>query len=206
MQGRTHHPRKARIQHRQPWLVEPLDFGGRGRIGGGENAVLDDDRGDDRLPPLVREWLGTLKTAGTRRAYRRDVVDFLHHRAIEHDQELLVVRPDQVAAWRDFLAFELEHNRLAYQTVKRRMAAASSLYDNLNRQGHVITNPVRQVRRPRRPEAEQRRDRWRAVAAACPLARCPAVVSENPVPGVGVGGVAELLARLTRPGRQLTLW
>ena len=185
-----------------PWLVEPLfPKGGRN-----ENTVIE----EEGPPPLVIEWADTLTKPETRRAYAKDVQGFLDHLAIETDHQLIGVQPQQVAQWRDHLADELEAERLSYQSCKRRMAAASSLFEYLNAEGHVIRNPVRRVRRPKRPESERRKDRRRVVEASCPLSHCPAVgfngavAGENPVPDI-----AGLLAKITadaQPGRQLTLW
>jgi hypothetical protein len=146
----------------------------------------------------VRAWAGTLNAPETRRAYVRDVAGFLRHLGIARDGELLGVRPPRVAAWRDVLAGELEAGRLSYQSCKRRLSAASSLYDYLNVQGHVVTNPVRRVKRVPPPEAERQRDRRRR--AACPARHCP--VAGGPAAG---NSVPDLIGSLI-PGRQLTLW
>ncbi len=207
MQG---HTRKARIQHLQPWLVEPLLIGS----GEGGDPI---PSGEDALPPLVDAWAATLDKPGTRRAYLNDVVGFLDHLEIEGDPQLLTVRPRQVALWRDFLAVELESSRLSYQTVKRRMAAASNLYDFLNGEGHVIENQVRRVRRPKRPEAEKRKEQERLAEKAqqlvehkCPLMHCPGAGTYTVSAATSRAetmGVPALLAQLDRRrGQQMTLW
>ena len=195
MQGRTRPTRKVRIQHRQPWLVEPLDFG-----------PGDDREAEQELPPLVREWADTLANPATRRAYLSDVRGFLAHLGIATDQQLLVVRRTTVAAWRDHLARELESGRLTYQSCKRRMAAASSLYGHLNLQGHVIANPHYRVKRPPRPASERREGRR---PASCPLSYCPAAGGSAIEDAAAMRNmVPRLLAKLevASIGRQLTLW
>lgn len=171
----------------QPWLVESVDaLAGGNLIPGG-------------LDGLLEEWADGLAKPETRRAYTRDVEGFLTHLNVRTDRQLLNVREHQVAVWRDFLARELDAGRLSYQSTKRRMSALTSLLDFLNRQGHVTTNPVRGVKRPRRPEHERQRARRRTT---CSLPNCPALSAEQPQ----TENVLPKLLDQLLPSRQLTLW
>ena len=190
------------MQHARPWLAEPLWRDGR-RVE--EEAAP----AADGVPPLVLAWAASLAAEGTRRAYLRDARAMLRHLGVRTDAGLLAVRRRRVCAWRDRLQGELDAGRLCYQTCKRRMAAAASLFDYLAEEGHVAGNPVRRVRRPRpaggigRPVAAPS---TRRTPPACPLAHCPArgaAADGGPVPSL----LARLDAlRASTIGRQLTLW
>jgi integrase/recombinase XerD len=108
----------------------------------------------DRLPstmaalaaiPEEEIWLQKQKSARTRRAYRRDVAHFLRTLAIATPAELRQVDHKAVIAWERFMR-ESEH--AAPSTVRRRLAALSSLFKHLVRHGEAARNPVAEIERP----------------------------------------------------------
>jgi integrase/recombinase XerD len=108
----------------------------------------------DRLPATVAAlaaipeeeiWLQSQKSARTRRAYRRDVAHFLRTLAIATPAELRQVDHKAVIAWERFMR-ESEH--AAPSTVRRRLAALSSLFKHLVRHGEAPRNPVGEIARP----------------------------------------------------------
>jgi integrase/recombinase XerD len=108
----------------------------------------------DRLPstmaalaaiPEEEIWLQSQKSARTRRAYRRDVAHFLRTLAIATPAELRQVDHKAVIAWERFMR-ESEH--AAPSTVRRRLAALSSLFKHLVRHGEAARNPVAEIERP----------------------------------------------------------
>ena len=106
--------------------------------------------------------------------------------------------------WRDELATELEVGRLSHTTLKRRLAALSSLYDFLNHQGHVICNPVRRVKRPRAPKPPASQTQ---KAAGDKESRTPCSLSYCSLSG-SRGAVSDLVNRLVSgtSGPQLRLF
>ncbi len=107
-------------------------------------AVSLDDEQFRRLadvPPEV-EWFANLTNPNTRRAYRSDVRGFMTFLGIAKPEELRRVRRPHVIAWRK----SLEHSAPA--TVRRKLAAVSSLFDHLSDQNAVDGNPTSGVSRP----------------------------------------------------------
>src|SRR5271167_794763 len=111
-------------------------------------------RQPDRLPstmaalaaiPEEEIWLQSQKSARTRRAYRRDVAHFLHTLGIATPAELRQVDHKAVIAWERFMR-ESEH--AAPSTIRRRLAALSSLFKHLVRHGEAARNPVAEIERP----------------------------------------------------------
>jgi integrase/recombinase XerD len=95
--------------------------------------------------PEEEIWLAKQKSARTRRAYRLDVQHFLRTLAIGSAAELRQADHRAVIAWERFMR-ESEH--AAPSTIRRRLAALSSLYKHLVRHGHAARNPVAEVERP----------------------------------------------------------
>lgn len=93
------------------------------------------------VPPEV-EWFANLTNANTRRAYRGDVRDFMVFLGITNPEELRRVRRPHVIAWRKSLG------AAAPATVRRKLAAVSSLFDYLSDQNAVDGNPTSGVSRP----------------------------------------------------------
>jgi integrase/recombinase XerD len=90
-------------------------------------------------------WLAKQKSARTRRAYRLDVQHFMRTLAITIPEELRQADHKAVIAWERYMR-ESEH--AASSTIRRRLAALSSLYKHLVRHGHAARNPVGEVERP----------------------------------------------------------
>src|SRR5262245_8545177 len=116
-------------------LPAPIDTG-RGRV----SAI-------EQLADIPEEtiWLQKQKSARTRRAYRLDVQHFMRTLAITTSAELCQADHKAVIAWERFMR-ETEH--AAASTIRRRLAALSSLYKHLVRHGHAVRNPVGEVERP----------------------------------------------------------
>jgi integrase/recombinase XerD len=95
--------------------------------------------------PEEEIWLQKQKSARTRRAYRQDVEHFLRTLAIESAADLRQADHKAVIAWERHMR---EVERAAASTIRRRLAALSSLYKHLVRHGHAVRNPVGEVERP----------------------------------------------------------
>jgi len=109
------------------------------------------DRGQvstlDQLADIPEEqiWLQKQKSARTRRAYRLDVQHFMRTLKITTPAELRQADHKAVIAWERYMR-EAEH--AAASTIRRRLAALSSLYKHLVRHGYAARNPVGEVERP----------------------------------------------------------
>ena len=90
-------------------------------------------------------WLQKQKSARTRRAYRLDVQHFMRTLGITTPAELRQADHKAVIAWERFMR---EVEQAASSTIRRRLAALSSLYKHLVRHGHAARNPVGEVERP----------------------------------------------------------
>jgi integrase/recombinase XerD len=101
----------------------------------------------DQLAGIPEEeiWLASRKSARTRRAYRNDVKHFMHTLNIQSIDELRRVDHRAVMAWERLMR---EEQGSQASTVRRRLAALSSLFAHLVKFGEVPMNPVREVERP----------------------------------------------------------
>jgi integrase/recombinase XerD len=90
-------------------------------------------------------WLAKQKSKRTRRAYKLDVQHFMRTLRIQSYDELRQVDHRAVIAWERIMR---EINGAASSTVRRRLAALSSLFKHLIRHNHVEKNPVSEVERP----------------------------------------------------------
>jgi site-specific recombinase XerD len=95
--------------------------------------------------PEEEIWLSKQKSARTRRAYRLDVQHFMRTLSIATPEELRQADHKAVIAWERYMR---EAERAASSTIRRRLAALSSLYKHLVRHGHAARNPVGEVERP----------------------------------------------------------
>jgi site-specific recombinase XerD len=95
--------------------------------------------------PEEEIWLSKQKSARTRRAYRLDVQHFMRTLSIATPEELCQADHKAVIAWEPYMR---EVERAASSTIRRRLAALSSLYKHLVRHGHATRNPVGEVERP----------------------------------------------------------
>jgi site-specific recombinase XerD len=89
--------------------------------------------------------LSKQKSARTRRAYRLDVQHFMRTLSITSPEELRQADHKAVIAWERYMR---EVERAASSTIRRRLAALSSLFKHLVRYGHAPRNPVGEVERP----------------------------------------------------------
>lgn len=78
------------------------------------------------VPPEV-EWFANIDNARTRRAYRIDLQDFMQFVGIRQPIEFRIVTPAHVLAWRK----HLEARQLSGATIRRKLAALSSLFEYL---------------------------------------------------------------------------
>lgn len=96
------------------------------------------------VPPAT-EWFANLDNENTRRAYRNDLKEFMTFIGISVPEELRLVTRAHVLAWRA----DLERRELAGSTLRRKLAALSSLFEYLSDENAVTHNPVKGVRRPK---------------------------------------------------------
>lgn len=97
-----------------------------------------------QVPPAA-EWFANIDNPNTRRAYRNDLQEFMTFVGISAAEELRLVTRGHVLAWRK----DLEHRELTGSSVRRKLAALSSLFEYLCDQNAVSTNPVKGVKRPK---------------------------------------------------------
>jgi site-specific recombinase XerD len=90
-------------------------------------------------------WLAKQKSKRTRRSYKQDVQHFMRTLTIRSYEELRKVDHRAVIAWERIMR---EIEEAAPSTVRRRLAALSSLFKHLKRHHHVENNPVAAVERP----------------------------------------------------------
>ena len=96
------------------------------------------------VPPEA-QWFANLDSAQTRRAYQSDLKAFMAFTGIERPEEFRAVTRGHVLAWRA----ELERQKLAGSSIRRKLSALASLYDYLCDCNAVTHNPVRGVKRPK---------------------------------------------------------
>ena len=95
--------------------------------------------------PEEEIWLASQKSARTRRAYRLDVAHFMRTLGVTTPEQLRHIDHRAVIAWERIMR---EDQGAAASTVRRRLAALSSLFKHLVRHGAAGRNPVVDVARP----------------------------------------------------------
>jgi integrase/recombinase XerD len=95
--------------------------------------------------PEEEIWLQSQESPETRRAYRHDVRGFLAFHGIRDRAELHKVDRMAVVAWKR----HLEREGLKPNSIRRKLAALSSLFTHLVDRHVVGMNPTRDIRRPR---------------------------------------------------------
>jgi site-specific recombinase XerD len=113
------------------------------------NADITPDRGTlEALATIPEEqvWLAKQKSARTRRAYKQDVLHFLTTIGITGSEQLRRIDHRAVIAWERYMR---ETDGAEASTIRRRLAALSSLFKHLVCYGVVQKNPVADVQRPR---------------------------------------------------------
>ena len=101
------------------------------------------------VPPEL-EWFANLPNARTRRAYQQDVRDFTAFVGIVRPEDFRTVTRAHLIAWRK----ELERRELAPSSIRRKLAALSSLFDYLCEHHAVAHNPADGVKRPKANHSE----------------------------------------------------
>ena len=95
--------------------------------------------------PEEEIWLAKQKSARTRRAYKLDVQHFMRTLKITCYEELRKADHRAVIAWEHIMR---EIDEAEPSTVRRRLAALSSLFRHLKQHQYVEHNPVTDVERP----------------------------------------------------------
>jgi len=96
------------------------------------------------VPPAT-EWFANIDNPNTRRAYRNDLQEFMAFVGITAPDELRLITRAHMLAWRK----DLERRALAGSTIRRKLAALSSLFEYLSDANAVTHNPVKGVKRPK---------------------------------------------------------
>ena len=94
--------------------------------------------------PAEVEWFANIDNARTRRAYQIDLRDFMRFVGIDRPEQFRSVTRAHVIAWRT----SLEKRELGGATIRRKLAALSSLFEYLCDNNAVTHNPVKGVKRP----------------------------------------------------------
>src|SRR5260370_5250935 len=95
--------------------------------------------------PAEAEWFANLDNPRTRRAYQTDLQDFMDFAGIHQPEEFRVVTRAHVLAWRKVL----EDRALSGATIRRKLAALSSLFEYPREKNAVDFNPVKRAKRPK---------------------------------------------------------
>ena len=89
--------------------------------------------------PAELEWFANIHSEKTRRAYQNDLRDFSRFIGIEKPEEFRTVTRAHVIAWRK----SIEERHFSDATVRRKLAALSSLFEYLCEKNAATHNPVR---------------------------------------------------------------
>lgn len=94
----------------------------------------------DQIAKACQAWLMKSPSRDTRSNYERDIKQFLVFAGIEgnHPEQIVGVRPEHVATWRD----QLQAQGLTNSSVRRKMTALRSLFSYLQTYGYAGTNPA----------------------------------------------------------------
>ncbi|AMM18804.1 integrase (plasmid) [Burkholderia sp. PAMC 28687] len=95
--------------------------------------------------PAETEWFANLDNPRTRRAYQVDLQDFMAFTGIQRSEQFRIVTRAHVLAWRK----TLEDRALSGATIRRKLAALSSLFEYLCEKNAVDFNPAKGAKRPR---------------------------------------------------------
>ncbi len=100
-------------------------------------------QGLSEVPPEL-EWFANISNAKTRKAYQVDLKDFCTFVGIHAPTEIRQITRPHIIAWRK----DLESRELSGSTIRRKLAALSSLFSHLCESNAVPHNPVDGVKRP----------------------------------------------------------
>jgi site-specific recombinase XerD len=118
---------------------------GGGAQGPGRRALTALEFQGLSLVPHEAEWFANIDNPRTRRAYRSDIHEFMGFVQIGRPEEFRIVTRAHVLAWRK----DLEGRELGGATIRRKLAALSSLFEHLCDANAVTHNPVKGVKRPK---------------------------------------------------------
>ena len=121
-----------------------LPSGGLAPVAGRRALTAAEFQGLSAVPPEA-EWFANIDNPRTRRAYRVDIRDFMSFVGISTPEEFRIVTRAHVLAWRK----DLEGRELGGATIRRKLAALSSLFEHLCDANAVTHNPVKGVKRPK---------------------------------------------------------
>jgi integrase/recombinase XerD len=96
------------------------------------------------VPPEF-EWFANIDNQRTRGAYKTDLQAFMDFAGIRSPSEMREINRAHVIAWRN----DLDLRGLSGATIRRRLAALSSLFEYLCEKNAVENNPVKGVKRPK---------------------------------------------------------
>ena len=96
------------------------------------------------VPPALT-WFANIDNPQTRRAYQADLREFMAFTGITAPEQFRTVTRAHLLAWRR----GLEQRALSGATIRRKLAALSSLFDYLCESNAVVSNPVKGVKRPK---------------------------------------------------------
>ena len=97
-----------------------------------------------REVPPEAEWFANLDNANTRRAYQNDVREFMSFLNLQGAEQLRSVVRSHIIIWRN----HLQQRGASSATIRRKMAAISSLYKYLAENNSILLSPVDGVKRP----------------------------------------------------------
>ncbi|KQN76364.1 integrase [Duganella sp. Leaf61] len=101
------------------------------------------------VPPTMT-WYANIDNQQTRRAYQRDLQEFMIFTGIDRPEQFRIVTRAHILAWRR----DLEDRKLSGPTIRRKLAALSSLFDYLCEVNAITGNPVKGVKRPKMTSQE----------------------------------------------------
>ena len=101
------------------------------------------------VPPALT-WFANIDNPQTRRAYQNDLSEFMAFAGIDRPEQFRIVTCAHLLAWRK----GLESRALAGATIRRKLAALSSLFDYLCEANAVTSNSVKGVKRPKMESLE----------------------------------------------------
>ncbi len=95
--------------------------------------------------PSAATWFANIANPQTRRAYQSDLTEFMTFTGIADAAQFRSIRRAHLLAWRK----DLEQRALSSATIRRKLAALSSLFEYLCETNAVESNPVKGVKRPK---------------------------------------------------------
>lgn len=101
------------------------------------------------VPPAMT-WFANIDNPETRRAYQNDVEEFMAFTGIVDPDAFRLVARAHVLAWRR----DLEKRGLGGATIRRKLAALSSMFESLCEANAIQGNPVDGVKRPKNDSHE----------------------------------------------------